>query len=131
VAVKFAEVAPDGTVTETASTPNRLLLLDNETAVPPVGTAALSATVQVVLLPLLRLVETHESELRVAPPPPPPVTVPPVAEVPIAEPEAEEAYVLLTPIEVPLTPAAIVRFTVATTPFSIAFAFIPVTRHVY
>ena len=81
MAVKVAEVAPDGTVTEAPGAGNRLLLLDNDTAVPPVGAVALNVTVQVALFPLPRLVGAHESELR---PAPPPVTVPPVAEVAIA-----------------------------------------------
>ena len=38
---------------------------------------------------------------------------------------------LLTPIDVLLTPAATVKFTTATTPFPIMFAFIPVTWQVY
>jgi hypothetical protein len=42
-----------------------------------------------------------------------------------------EAYVLLTPIEVLLTPDAMVKFTTATVPFPIVVAFIPVTRQVY
>jgi hypothetical protein len=82
VAVKFTEVAPDGTVTEAPGTGNKLLLLDNDTAVPPLGDAPLSVTVQVVLFPVLRLVGVHDSELRVCPPPP--ATVPPVADVTIA-----------------------------------------------
>ena len=81
LAVKFTEVAPDGTATEGPGTGSKLLLLDNDMVVPPVGAAALSVTVQVVLLPLPRLVGVHDSELRAGPPP---VTVPPVAEVMIA-----------------------------------------------
>jgi hypothetical protein len=82
LAVKFTEVAPDGTVTEAPGTGNKLLLLDNDTAVPPVGDAPLSVTVQVVLFPVLRLVGVHDSELKVSPLPP--ATVPPVADVVIA-----------------------------------------------
>jgi hypothetical protein len=82
VAVKFTEVAPDGTVTEAPGTCNKLVLLDNDTAVPPVGDAPLSVTVQVVLFPVPRLVGVHDSELKVGPPPP--ATVPPVADVTIA-----------------------------------------------
>jgi hypothetical protein len=128
VAVKFTAVAPEGTVTEAPGTGNRLLLLDSDTIVPPVGDAALNVTVQVVLFPLPRLVGVHDSELRVGPLP---VTVPPVAEVAIAEPDAVEAYALPTPIEVLPTPDAMVKFTTATTPFPIVFAFIPVARQVY
>ncbi|MCL4794289.1 MAG: hypothetical protein KJZ84_06995, partial [Bryobacteraceae bacterium] len=48
VAVKLAEVAPDGTVTAVGVV-SELLLLLNETAVPPLGAAALMVTVHVLL----------------------------------------------------------------------------------
>jgi hypothetical protein len=82
VAVKFTEVAPDGTVTEAPGTGSKLLLLDNNTAVPPVGDAPVSVTVQVVPFPVPRLVGVHDNELKVGTPPP--ATVPPVADVTIA-----------------------------------------------
>ncbi|GMU23211.1 MAG: hypothetical protein AMXMBFR13_32930 [Phycisphaerae bacterium] len=50
VAVKFAEVAPEGTVTAEGAV-NELLLLARDTAVPPVGAAELMVTVQVLLPP--------------------------------------------------------------------------------
>jgi hypothetical protein len=59
-------------------------------------------------------------------------TVPAVVAVSVSTlPEPEAATELLIPIDVLLTPAAIVRFTTATVPLEILFAFIPETRHVY
>jgi hypothetical protein len=55
VALKVAVVAAAATVTE-AETGSRALLLDRATAVPPVGAALDSVTVQVLAAPEFRLV---------------------------------------------------------------------------
>ena len=62
VAVKVAVVAPAATVSEagTVSTP---LLLERETAAPPVGATFDSVTVQLDVPPLKTLVGAHETEL--------------------------------------------------------------------
>jgi hypothetical protein len=65
VAVKPAEVAPAATVTEDG-TVSSVLLEVNATADPPVGAAALSATVQVVEPLDARLVAVHCREDTVA-----------------------------------------------------------------
>ena len=62
VAVKPADVAPAGTVTEPAGTGSNALLLDRDTAVPPVGAAPLSVTVQLVPAPEFKLVGLHVSD---------------------------------------------------------------------
>ena len=62
VAVNVVEVAPAGTVTEAAGTGSSVLLLDSDTTVPPLGTALLSVTVQVVAAPELKLLGLQASE---------------------------------------------------------------------
>lgn len=61
VAVKLAEVAPEGTVTD-PGTVNELLLLASATVEPPPGAAALKVTVQVLPAP-----EFNEDGLHVKP----------------------------------------------------------------
>ena len=65
LAVKLAELAPAATVTEDGAV-NRALLEANATADPPVGAAALSATVHVVEAPDARLAGLHSREDTVA-----------------------------------------------------------------
>ena len=64
VAVKFAEVAPDATLTE-PGTVNAVTLLDSVTEMPPVPAACDNVTVQVDVPFEFRLVGLHESELTV------------------------------------------------------------------
>jgi hypothetical protein len=63
VAVKFAEIAPAGIVTELEESDSSALLLDRSTSIPPVdaGAAAFSVTVHVAAAPELRLVGLQES----------------------------------------------------------------------
>ncbi|MGD0669124.1 MAG: hypothetical protein ABSB23_16320 [Bryobacteraceae bacterium] len=64
VAVKFAELAPDTTLTE-PGTVNAVTLLDSVTVIPPVPAACESVTVQVDVPPELRLVGLHDTKLTV------------------------------------------------------------------
>jgi len=131
VALKVVVAEPAGTVIVDAGTGKSVLLLDNETVVPPVGLDPLSVTVQVVLAEVLRVFGLQDTEVRVgAATPPEPVTTPPEAEVGMVFPTASVASVLLIPTDVLLTPAAIVRFTTATTPLAMVVVFIPVARQV-
>jgi hypothetical protein len=70
VAVKLAEVAPAGTVTE-AGTGSAVLLEDSAMTLPPAGAAAVSVTVHVVDAPDIRLAGAQTSEEAAGPPPPP------------------------------------------------------------
>jgi hypothetical protein len=129
--VNVAEVAPEATVTEPGVV-SRLLLSDSVTTVLPVGAAWLSTAVQDALPPVLRVAGVHDNDVNVgATIPPGPVTTPPVADTAIAVPLADAAVVLLTPMEVVTTPAAIVKFTVATTPLAIVVEFKPYATQVY
>ena len=60
-----------------------------------------------------------------------PVTVPPVAETERAIPEADAAEALPTPIDVDVTLEAVVKFTIATTPFAMVDAVRPYAMQVY
>jgi hypothetical protein len=123
VALKVVEVDAAGTVTE-AGVVSRALLSESETTVPPVGAAPLRVTVQVVLPALVTVEGVQDNELRdgaVAPP----VTVPPVAETVIALPVPEDPAALVIPIDVLVTPADIVKFTIATAPFGMMAVFMP------
>ena len=62
VAMKLPVVAPAATVVE-AGTVSNTLLLDTETAAPPVGAAFESVTVHVLLPELVTEDGTHASEL--------------------------------------------------------------------
>ena len=66
VTVKFTEVAPDGTVIDGPVTGSKLLLLDNDTAVPPVGAAWLNVTAQLAVVPEFKLVGLHASDVKTA-----------------------------------------------------------------
>ena len=66
VAVNVLAVAPAATVTE-PGTVSTALLLDSETAAPPIGAAPDNVTVHVEVPPLPRLVGAHASELTVIP----------------------------------------------------------------
>lgn len=58
----MVEVAAEGTVTDVAVTGNKVLLLANETTVPPVGAALLNLTVHVVAAPEFKVVGLQVSE---------------------------------------------------------------------
>ena len=62
VAVKFAEVAPDATVTE-AGTVNADKLLERETAIPPLPAAPDKVTEHVDVPPGFKLVGAHDTRL--------------------------------------------------------------------
>ena len=62
--VKFAEVAPAGTVTLPGTVATEVLLLDSVTTAPPLGAAPLRVTVPVELLPPLTLVGLRLREER-------------------------------------------------------------------
>ncbi len=62
VAVKFADVAPDATVTE-AGTVSAAALLESVTVIPPVPAACDSVTVHEDVPPEFRLVGLHDTRL--------------------------------------------------------------------
>jgi hypothetical protein len=62
VAVKFADVAPDGTATD-VGTVNAAALLESATVTPPEPAACDSVTVQVEVAPEARLAGAQETEL--------------------------------------------------------------------
>jgi ribosomal protein S5 len=62
VAVKFADVAPEATVTD-AGTVNAVALLDSVTVAPPVPAAWDNVTAHVAVPPVLRLVGLHDTWL--------------------------------------------------------------------
>ncbi|MGA9108372.1 MAG: hypothetical protein WB359_23765 [Bryobacteraceae bacterium] len=62
VAVKFAEVAPDATLTE-PGTVNAVTLLDSVTVMPPEPAAWDSVTVHADVPPELRLAGLHDTRL--------------------------------------------------------------------
>jgi hypothetical protein len=119
VAVKFAVVAPDATVTEpgTVAAP---LLVDSDITAPAPEAGCVIVTVHEDVLPEATLVGLHERLLRLVgrmtemlPPAPP-------AE--IEEPVVEVATTFVTAIlTVPVAPADNVAFTTATTPFPMVF----------
>ncbi|MGB9454591.1 MAG: hypothetical protein WCB12_00985 [Bryobacteraceae bacterium] len=62
VAVKFAEVAPDVTLTE-AGTVNAVTLLDSVTVMPPAPAGCDSVTEHAEVPPELRLAGVHDTRL--------------------------------------------------------------------
>jgi len=64
--VKFALVAPAGTVTLDGTVATVALLLDKETSAPPLGAGPLSVTVPVDEVPPVTLVGLRLSEVSVA-----------------------------------------------------------------
>jgi hypothetical protein len=123
LALKLAAVAAGATTTD-AGTVRVALLLARVTVAPPVGAAWLSVTVQVELPELFKAVGAQDREVTVGKAAPP-VTIPPAAERRVAFPTDDAARLLLTPITVVVTPAAMVRLTTATVPFEMMPAFIP------
>jgi hypothetical protein len=118
-------VEPVATVTE-AGTVSNALPLDKETAVPPVGAALVSVTVQVLVAPDARLEGLHASVDK------PGVVIVIVLPVPVIAslcPVGLEPMVLVTLTLVVPAVGAIVVFTVATTPLAITVEFMPVATH--
>ena len=131
VTLNVADVAPAATATD-AGVVNRELLSESVTVVLVVGAAWLSVTEQDALPPALRVDGEHNKEVSAGKTvPPDPVTTPPVADIASAVPPADAAVALFTPMEVVAAPAAIVRFTVATTPLAITVEFKPYATQVY
>ncbi|MFY9724481.1 MAG: hypothetical protein WAJ87_03255 [Bryobacteraceae bacterium] len=64
MAVKFADVAPEATVTE-AGTVNAAALLESVTAIPPLPAAPDKVTEHVDVPPGFRLVGLHDTRLTV------------------------------------------------------------------
>ena len=128
VTLKVAVAAPAATVTE-AGTVRTALLLDKVTSAPPVGAAPDRVTVQVEELEPLRLEGLQDKELTVGKETPE-VTVPPTPVRPMEEPVAEAATVLVTPMDMLVTPEATVRLMTATVPFKIVLALMPEARQV-
>ena len=122
VALKVADEAPAATVTDVGTVRVELVLV-RVTMAPPVGAACVSVTVQVELLELLRVVGRQDRELTVGKAAPP-VTVPPVSKSTMPLPVGEESALLVIPMAVVVSPAAMVRFTTATAPFEMIPAFI-------
>jgi hypothetical protein len=122
VALKVADVAPAATVTDPGAERVALVLV-RATAAPPVGAAPVNFTVQVELLKLCRVAGWHDREATVGKTLPP-VTIPPLVKSTMPSPADEEAALLVTPMEVLVTPAAMVRFTTPTTPFEMMAEFI-------
>ena len=129
VAVKDALVAPDAMVNEDG-TVRLALLLDKATDAPPLAAAALKVAVQVVLPGVLMVAGVHVNEVSVGVTVPVPVMVPPVPVSARELPVGSEAEVLVTLIDVLLTPEPIVTLTKATTPLEMLVAFMPVARQV-
>ena len=75
VTVKFALVAPEGTVTLEGTVATEVLPLVRETTVPPEGAAPLRVTVPCEVFPPTTVVGLRLNEERVGPEPPEPVTV--------------------------------------------------------
>lgn len=129
VAVNVADVDPAGTVTE-AATGSVLLLLDRATAVPPLGAACASATVQVEVAPEVKLVGEHCSEDKLgcqfAT-----VMLPEAADMVAAAPLAKAAQGPLTTMGTvgPLVSGARVTVTVATMQLPIVTSFNPTVKH--
>ncbi|HWE22875.1 MAG TPA: hypothetical protein VG496_02945 [Myxococcales bacterium] len=81
--VKVAVVAPAATVTDEGTVATDVLLLDSDTAAPPVGAPPVSVTVPFEVLPPRTLVGFNVSDESATDPPPPPHTfgVPPPPHV--------------------------------------------------
>jgi hypothetical protein len=124
---KVPDVAPAATVAD-PGTVRVVLLFVRVTLMPPDGAGPFSPIVHVEVPELLKV--DGEQDRDVMDGNAPPVTVPPVAFTEIPLPAAEAAIVLVTPMEVVLTPAAMVRLTTATVPFEITPAFMPAATQV-
>ena len=120
MALKVAEAAPAGTVTE-AGAVSRGLLLASKIAIPPAGAAILSAAEQVEICAPFRLPGAHVIEERAGTTTMAPVVVNESSPEPVAA--TPTGFEMPTDVVVALT--ANVSCTFATTPAAIAFAFKP------
>ena len=129
VALNVAVVAAAATVTD-VGTLSVVFVLLNVTTAPPAGAALVRVTVQVELPEVLKAAGAQDKEAT-------PaaamllVTVPFVTETGIALPAGEDTTPLLTATDVLLAPAAMVRLTVATTPFEMMPEFNPEATQLY
>lgn len=126
--MKPAEFVAEVTTTDDGTLRVGLLLV-RLTVAPPEGAGPFSVTVHVEVPELFKVDGAQDREVTLGNAPP--VTTPPVGvtAIPIAAAEAATAFV--TPIEVLLTPTAMVRFTTATGPLAIRPAFIPEATQLY
>ena len=131
VAANVAVVAPANTVTEAGTVNTVLFVLVNVTTALPAGAAAVKVTVQLPLLKPANAATHVREETPAGGAGAPPVTVPPVPDDAIDWPALDAAAVLVTPMMVVVTPAAMVRLTTATAPFATVLVFMPEARHVY
>jgi hypothetical protein len=127
VRVNEADVADIGTVTEEGAVREAELLV--RATVVLFRTAELRLTAQVVVIPELRLLLPHVTEVTVTGVAP--ETLPPAVETPHESPSEEASEPPLTCIETLLTPKASVTAMLANTPLAMIFAFKPVARQVY
>ena len=129
VAVKVAELAAAITVTE-AGAVSVVLVFVRVTRAPPVGAGCVRVTVQVELLELL---SEAGRQARAATPgkTAPPLTPPAVAKSGMPLPAGEDPALLLIPMAVVVSPAAMVRLTIATAPLEMMPAFIAEASQVY
>lgn len=125
MALKAEFVAPATTVT-VAGTVNNGLLLDNDMAIPPGGAAIFSVAEHVELWPTFRLpgVQIIDESAGTA------MMPPEVFNVGSPEPFASTSTGFAMPIDVEVDFAAMVSWTLATTPAAIVFVFKPVSRQV-
>jgi len=100
------------------------------TVAPPAGAAFVRVTVQIELLLLFRVAGRQDREPTVGKTAPP-VTVPPVAKSGMPLPVGEESALLVIPMAVVVSPAAMLRFTTATAPFEMMPAVIEDASQVY
>jgi hypothetical protein len=129
ITLKVAVVEPAGTVMDLRAG-SSALLLESATVVAPAGAAWLRFTVHVVPVPEVKLAALQDKEVSVGAEGPGPETAPPVAETANEEPGPEAATVFPTPTDVLVTPAAIIRFTIATVPFWMGVLFKPQAKQV-
>jgi hypothetical protein len=129
VALKVAEDAAGATVTD-AGTVRFELVSIRVTIAPEAGAGPLSVTVQVELLKGFRVAGRQDREVT-AGNAATTETVPLAAKSGMPVPAGEDAVLLITTIGTVFRPAAIVRFTTATTPFEMIPVFIAEATQVY
>jgi len=130
VAVKFADVAPDATVTD-PGTDRALVLLERAIVAPPAGAASFSAAAQVDEPPLVRDAKLQDSPVSTGDGGGAgTVIVPPVPVTEIGPPPGAAPAKLVIPTGVVIAELVIVTLITATTPFWMTASLIPVSRHV-
>ena len=129
VALKLADAAPAATVTDVGTVRVGFVLV-RMTAAPPAGADPVKATVQVEVPDPFRVAGRQDTDATVGKTGAPfgelapPVTIPPVVKSTMPFPAGEPAALWLIPMEVLVKPEAMVKFTIATTPFEMMAAFI-------